>query len=243
MNPLHTLQFASRFGPAALLVLACHAAAQPAAAPQPPSVTVTAAASTTVTNDRVQAWLRAEAEDASAATAASRTNATIARALAEAKAYPTVKVATAGYSTQQIAEPGKPTRWHVVQSISLDSGDFTQAAALMSRLQDQDGLLLSGMGSSISEKTRHEAEDAVTDQAIKGWQMRAQAAAQGLGFSVWRVGHVVVQTNDGGRPYPMMRAQAMAAPGGAAPVNVEGGTTEVTVTVSGEAVLEQPRKP
>jgi predicted secreted protein len=243
MKPRSTLQAALRFLPASLVVLAGHAAAQMPASAQPPSVTVTAAASTTVPNDRLQAWLRAEAEDASAATAASRTNATIARALAEAKAYPTVKVATAGYSTQQIAEPGKPTRWHVVQSISLDSGDFTQAAALMSRLQDQDGLLLSGMGFSISERARHEAEDAVTEQALKGWQTRAQAAAQGLGFATWRVGHVVVQTNDGGRPYPMMRAQAMAAPGGGAPVNVEGGTTEVTVTVSGDAVLGEPRKP
>ena len=225
----------------AALLSAVNAAAQlPPAAPSPPTVTVTAVASTTVANDRLQAWLRAEAEDVNPATAASQANALVAKALAAAKAYPAVKVATAGYSTQQIAEKGKPTRWRVIQSITLDSGDFTQAATLMTRLQDQGGMLLSGMGFTLSERARREAEDALTDQALKGWQARAQAAARGLGFGAWRVGHVVVQTTGPGPVFPQGRIQAMAAPGGS-PVTLEAGTTEVSVTVAGDAVLEQPR--
>ena len=226
----------------AVALLAASASAQmPPPGIGPPVVTITAAVTTVVPNDRLQAWMRAEAEDASPATAASQTNTLVAKALAEAKLYKTVKVATAGYSTQQIAEKGKPTRWRVTQSITLDSNDFTQAATLMSRLQDQGGMLLSNMVFSLSDKIRKDAEDSVTDQAIKGWQARAQAAAQGLGFGAWRVGHVTVQTSGGGPVYPQMRVQAMAAPAGA-PVTLEAGTTEVSVTVSGEAVLEQPRK-
>ena len=224
----------------ALTVFAVAASAQAPTSSAPPTVTVTATATTTVANDRLEAWLRAEAEDVSPATAASQVNAAIAKALADAKSFAAVKVATAGYSTQQIAEKGKPTRWRVTQSISLESSDFTQAATLMSRLQDQNGLLLSNMGFSLSDKVRREAEDSVTDQAIKGWQARAQAAAQGLGFAAWRIGHVTVQTSGGGPIYPQMRAQAMASPAGA-PVTLEAGTTEVSVTVSGEAILEQPR--
>jgi predicted secreted protein len=231
------------FGMTAGLLFAASVPAQPVPVVSPPSVTVTATATATVPNDRLQAWLHAEAEDPNPATAASQTNALIAKAVAEAKLYPAVKVATSGYVTQQIAENGKPTRWRVTQSISLDASDFTQAAALMSRLQDQGGMLLSGMGFSISEKTRREAEDTITDQALKGWQARAQAAAQGLGFAAWRVGHVVVQTTGGGIVYPQMRAQAMSMPAAAAPVTVEAGTTEVSVTVSGDAVIEQPRLP
>jgi len=244
MNAAARATIALRCALSGLALLTGTAAAQvPPSVPNPPSVTVTAVVTTTVPNDRLQAWLRAEAEDVSPATAASKTNALIAKALAEAKLYPAVKVATAGYSTQQIAEKGKPTRWRVTQSISLDSSDFTQAATLMSRLQDQGGLLLSGMGFSISERTRREAEDAVTEQALKGWQNRAQQAAQGLGFASWRVGHVVVQTTGGGPVYPhQMRAQVMAAPE-AAPVTLEAGTTEVSVSVSGDAVLEQSRLP
>src|SRR3989441_2696264 len=139
----------------ALLVAMAACAAAPVLAhptpPQQPAVTVTASATATIANDRLQAWLRAEAENASAGTAASQVNATIAKALAEAKGYPSIKVATAGYSTQQVSDKVKAQRWRVVQTISVDGGDFTSAAALISRLQDDHGLLLSGMGFSLAE--------------------------------------------------------------------------------------------
>lgn len=205
--------------------------------PSPPTVSVSASATATVANDRLQAWLRTEAENVKPAVAASQVNATIAKAIADAKVYPGIKVATAGYSTQQISEKGQPTRWRVTQSISLDASDFTAAATLMSKLQDENGLLLSGMGFSLADKTRRDAEDSVTLQAIRSWQARAQQAARGLGFGAWRVGHVSVQPSGGGPVYPVMRAQAMSAMA-AAPVALEAGTTDVTVTVSGEAVLD-----
>ncbi len=207
-------------------------------APAPPTVTVTASATATVNNDRLQAWLHADAENASASAAASQVNATIAKALATAKEFPSIKVATAGYSTQQVSDKVKATRWRVMQTLALEAADFTAAAALISRLQDDNGLLLSGMGFSLAENTRRKAEDSVTQQAIKTWQMRAQQAAQGLGFSAWKPGHVTVQTADGGRVYPMARAMATANSAGGAPVAMEAGTTDVTVTVSGEAVLQ-----
>jgi predicted secreted protein len=217
--------------------------AQPFAGPIPPAVTVSASASVTVQNDRLQAWLRAEAENANPAVAASQVNAAIAKVLAEGKAYPAVKLATAGYSTQQVSDKQKPSRWHVVQTVSIDSGDFTAAANLISKLQDEDGMLLSGMGFSLGDKNRRDAEDSVTQQAIKSWQARAQQAALGLGFTGWHPGHVTVQTGDGGRAYPMMRAQAMASSVGSSPVAMEAGTTEVSVTVSGEALLDSPKGP
>jgi predicted secreted protein len=204
-----------------------------------PSVNVSASATATVTNDRLQAWLRTEAENVSPAVAAGQVNAASAKAIADAKAFPTVKVATLGYSTQQIAEKGKPTRWRVSQTITVDATDFTAAATLLSKLQDENGLLLSNMSFSISDKTRRDAEDGVTQQAIKAWQARAEQAARGLGFPAWRVGHVSVQSS-GGQPYPVMRAQPMAM-GAAPPVAIEAGTTDVTVTVSGDAMLEGAR--
>ena len=229
----------------AVIAAACATAgvacAQPAA-PAQPTVTVSASATITVSNDRLQAWLRAEAENPSPAAAASQVNALIAKALADARSYPAVKVATAGYSTQQISEKGKQSRWHVAQAVSLDSADFTTAAILITKLQEEDGLLLSGMGFSLSDKTRRDAEDGVTRQAIQSWQSRAEQAAQALGFARWHPGHLTVQAGDGGRMYPTMRAQATTgfAP---APVALEGGTTDVTVTVNGEAVLEPSTMP
>lgn len=211
-----------------------------AQAPEQPAVAVSASASMSVPNDRLQAWLRAEAESASPATAAAQVNARIATALAEAKKYPAVKTATAGYSTQQVADAAKATRWRVTQTLSLESGDFTAAATLISRLQEEGGMLLSGMGFSLAESSRRAAEDTLTQQAVKSWQTRAQQASQALGFAGWRTGRVTVQTGDGSRPYPVMRAQ-VAGYAAAAPVALEAGTTEVSVTVSGDALLEQAR--
>jgi len=226
------------------LMAAAGAGGSHAQAPASPSaVAVTASSTVTVQNDRLQAWLRAEAENANPGVAASQVNAMVATALASAKAYPSVKVATAGYSTQPIADKQKPNRWRVAQTLSLDSSDFTAAATLISRLQDEDGLLLSAMGFSLTDKTRRDAEDSVTHQAIKSWQTRAQQAAIGLGFAAWRPGHVSVQTGDAGRAYPVMRAQTIASPVGGAPVALEAGTTDVSVTVSGDAVIDTTRVP
>jgi predicted secreted protein len=193
-----------------------------------------------VPNDRLQAWLRAEAESPSPATAAAQVNARITKAFVEAKQYPAVKAATAGYSTQQITEAGKAARWRVTQTVSLESGDFTAAATLISKLQDEGGLLLSSMGFSLAESSRRAAEDGLTQQAVKSWQARAQQASQALGFAGWRTGRVTVQTGDASRPYPVMRAQAAGyAP--TAPVPLEAGTTEISVTVTGDALLEQAK--
>jgi predicted secreted protein len=226
---------------AAAFALACASANAQAPQPMQPSVTVSASATATITNDRLQAWLRAEAENPNASAAASQVNAAIGKALADAKAFPSLKVASAGYSTYQVSDKAKAQRWHVVQTISIDASDFNAAAAFITKMQDENGLLLSGMGFTVSEKARHEAEDSVTQQAIETWQERAQQAAQSLGFGAWRIGRVTVQTSDGGRVYPVARMQAMAAPAAAAPVALEAGTTDVTVNVSGDALLEQPR--
>jgi len=176
-----SVQIARAAAMAALLAVSATAglaSAQVPGVPTQPIVTVSASATVTVSNDRLQAWLRAEAENPSPAAAASQVNAIIAKALAGARSYPAVKLATAGYSTQQISEKGKPSRWRVAQAVSLDSADFTAAAILITKLQDEDGLLLSGMGFSLSDKTRRDAEDGVTRQAIRSWQSRAEQAAQ-----------------------------------------------------------------
>jgi len=209
--------------------------------PEVPTVAVSASATASLPNDRVQAWLRAEADNANPASAAAQVNTTVARALSRIRTVAAIKAATSGYTTQQIVEKGKPARWRVTQSITLDSGDFSAVATLIGRLQEEDGLLLSGMNFSVTDEARAKAEDAVTQQAIRSWQERAQAAARGLGFPGWRPGRVTVQA--GGRAAPMFRAAAAEVYAGAPPVPVEAGTTDVTVTVTGDAVLEITRPP
>jgi predicted secreted protein len=226
----------------ACFALATAAVAQaPSAAPPYASVTVSASATTTVANDRLQAYMHAEADNADPAVAASAVNALTAKALARAKSVPSAKVATTSYSTQSILERGGASRWRVSQTISIEGSDFAAISRLVTQLQEQEGLVLSGMGFTVSNDARRQAEEAIVREALNNWKQRAGQAASGLGFSGWRVGHVSVQTNEPGRAQPMMRA-AMAAPqGGTAPVAVEAGTTEVSVNVTGDAILEGAR--
>jgi predicted secreted protein len=209
--------------------------------PMTPVVTLTASATASVANDRMYGWLRAEADNADPARAAAEVNAKMAKALARAKAASGVEVTTSGYSSYQVTEKNQPTRWRVTQSLSLDGSDFATMAALVSKLQADDLLLLSGMNFAVSPDARRKAEDALTQQAIKAWQARAQNAARGFGSDSWRAGKVTIQTGDYMRPQPMMRMAAGGGAAGAPQVNVEGGNTDVTVTVVGEAVLDAPR--
>ena len=210
-------------------------------APAQPIVSVSATATSDVANDRMHAMLRAEADNADAAQAASDVNARIGRALARARGVPGVDVSTTGYSSFQINEPNRPPSWRVSQTLVVDGGDFATLASLVSKMQTTDGLLLSGLSFTVSPATRRAAEDALTQQAIRNWQRRAQSAAQGFGSAGDRVGRITIQSNEFGRPQPMLRAAMSAGDARAAPVAVEGGMSEVTVTVNGEAILDNAR--
>jgi len=210
--------------------------------PEAPSVTVTASATASVANDRMHAWLRSEIDNPDPAKAASEVNTRIAKALARAKAVPGVEVSTSGYSSFQITEKNQPTRWRVTQSLFLEASDFATLAALVSRLQGEDGLLLSGLNFSVSEASRRKSEDALTQHMIKSWQARAKNAADGLGFPGWRVGKVTIQTGDHAPPRPLQRSVGVAYAASAAPIAVEGGNSDITVTISGDAVLETLRR-
>jgi predicted secreted protein len=234
-----------RFTSILAVVLSCASAATSAVAqadtastPQP-VVTLTATASSAVPNDRMQVWLRAEAENADPARAASEVNGKMARAIARAKAQAGVDVATPGYSTYPVYDKEqRPARWRAAQTLSLESSDFAALAALATALQADAGLLVSGVNFSVAPATRRKEEDALTEQAIRQWQQRAVNVARSFAAPGWRTGRVTVQTNDYARPQPMMRGAAMAQ---AAPIVVEGGSSDVTVTITGEAILDSAR--
>ncbi|HQR12587.1 MAG TPA: SIMPL domain-containing protein [Casimicrobiaceae bacterium] len=187
----------------------------------------------------MHASLRAESDNADAVAAANVVNARMGKALARARAASGVEASTSGYSSFQVTDKSQVTRWRVAQTLKLESSDFAALSALVSQLQAEGGLVVDGTQFSISEASRKKAEDSLTQQAIKSWQARASDAARGLGFDGWRVGNVTIQTGDFVRPQPMFRQSVMAA--GAPPVAMEAGNSDVTVTVTGDAVLETPR--
>jgi predicted secreted protein len=227
---------------AALLALlaASSQAQQPNTPVTQPVINVTASATSALPNDRMHAWLRVEVDQPDPVAAANDVNTKMGKALARAKAVKGVEASTTSYSSYQVSERNQPMKWRVSQTLQLESADFNALAALVSKIQSEDGLVLSGMSFSVSTAARRAAEDTLTQQAIKAWQARAQNAAQGFGAPSWRPGHVTIQTGDAVRPQPMMRAAAGTL-AQSAPVATEAGTSDITVTVSGEAILESAR--
>src|SRR4051812_48707347 len=136
----------------------------PAPAPLPPQpvVTVTASASSQLANDRMNAFLRVEVDSPDAVAAGSEVNTRMAKALARAKSVRGVEAATTAYSSYQFSERNQPIRWRVSQTLSLESSDFTALAALVSKIQSDDALVLSGMNFSVSAAARRTAEDSLT---------------------------------------------------------------------------------
>src|SRR3989441_2070162 len=169
----------------AVVGLAATTAIAQAPLPPVPVVAVTASATSSLPNDRMHAWLRVEADNPDPGAAANEVNTRMAKALARAKGVHGVDASTTAYSSYQISERNQPSRWRVSQTLALEGADFSALAALISKIQSDDGLVLSGMNFAVSPAARRAAEDALTQQAIKAWQARAQAAAQGFGSAGW----------------------------------------------------------
>ena len=172
---------------AATLALAVSAAAPLSALAQSnvpvtqPVISVTASTTAPLANDRMLAWLRIEVDNADPVAAANEVNTKMGKALARAKAVKGVDATTTSYTSYQVSERNQPSKWRVSQTLSLEGSDFGALSALVTKIQGEDGLVLSGMSFSVSTAARRAAEDALTQQAIKAWQARAQAAAQGFG--------------------------------------------------------------
>jgi uncharacterized protein YggE len=197
------------------LALSTAAAAQNIAPPprDVTSVTLTASATMQVDNDRMTIILQAEAEKPSATAAAAEVNAKMAKGLASAKAVSVVEAKTTSYSTNQVFEKGRFVRWRVSQLLEVETADFAAGANLATKLQ-------------------HEA--------LVEWQSLAKQAAASMGFGGYTPGRLTVNAGDSG-PRPRFAAQAMAKAADA--VTVAAGTSEMTTTVTGEAILDRDRKP
>ena len=227
----------------ALVAASPVARAQQDGAPTPvPVISVSASSTATVPNDRLHAWFRVEVDNPSAAAAAAEVNQRVARILAKLKALPDAQTSTSGYTSQQIVDKARPTRWRVTQTIKVEGGDFAAIGDAAGRLQAEDGAVLSGLSFGVSDELRKRTQDAITQQAIAGWRARAEAAAKGFGAAGWRPGRVTIQAGDGARPYPMMARAEMQMAAAPAPVPLEAGSTEVTVAVTGEAILDPMRR-
>lgn len=223
-----------RFKPI-LLVLALTTAGLPAyAAPTATTIDLSAEASRPAANDLARATVFAEATSASPGESARKVNTMVAEAVSTAKGYSRVKVQTAGTHTYPVyAKGGKIESWRMRSDITLESSDTAALSELVGKLQANLGV--SNVSLQPSPETRKKAESEATLEAIAAFRARAKLIADALG-KPYRIKHLSLGGQQYRPPVPMMRAAPMAAME-AAPMPMEAGESQISVTISGQIEL------
>jgi len=221
----------------ALLTAAAAASAQLHHEAPTDVVRLQAEASRDVNNDQMLVILAAEAEGQNPAELAAAVNRKMSEALKAANATQGVRARSGNYQTQRrYGKEGRVDGWQVSQELRLEASDFTAAAELVGKLQQS--LVVRGMSMRLSPQARRAAEDQLVAEAIGAFHARAEVVRQAMKASAYRVREVSVGTSPaipGPRPMAMM-AERGAPP---APVAVEAGQSQITVTAAGTIQLER----
>ncbi|SEI84518.1 SIMPL domain-containing protein [Paraburkholderia diazotrophica] len=161
------------------------------------------------------------------------------QALQKAKGVAGVTARTGAFSIYPSTDrDGRISAWRGRTEIVLESHDFAAASKLAGQLSSI--MQVGNVQFSLSPEAQRAAEQKLTGQAIASFRQQATAAAQAFGYSGYSIREVNV--GHGGMPPRPVMMMSMRADGGsakaAAPVPVEGGTSTVTVNVSGSVQMK-----
>ncbi len=219
--------------------MAASAAAQPSQQPFFNVVSLEASATAEVPTDTLTITLFTDEQGPDPTVLATRVNARLEQALAQAKSEPAVEARSGNYQTSPVYDRANQiTGWRIRAEMTLESRDFKAAGTLASRLQP--AMKLSAMVFSLSRAAREKAEGALLTEALDKYRRKAETIARTLGFPGYTLSQIVVRSDGpiiAPMPYRGVAMAAMADGAGPPPVPAEGGKNAVTVTVSGTVVL------
>lgn len=197
-------------------------------------VELSADAQRTAANDLFKATVFAEGTDTNSATLARQINQTVSNALELATKYPAVKAQTGNSQTSPVyGKTGQTIEgWRIRSEIQLESRNASALAELLGKLQTSMGV--SQLLALPSPETEKKAEAEASVAAIDAFRDRAGLVAATLGKK-YKIRELNISNSGRGGPvYPMFRAAKAAE---AAPVPMQAGDSQVTVTVSGKIEL------
>lgn len=199
------------------------------------TVDLSAEASVPAANDLGVATMYVEQTQTDAAALAREINRTISAALDISRAHADIKTQSAGISTSPVYAKGgsRIDAWRMRSEIRLESRNSTSLSALVGKLQET--LNVSQISMQPSPETRRKATEEAMVAALRNFEQRAELIASTLGKRY--ILHRLNVSESGYRPpvYAKMRNSAMMAD--AAPAPIEGGESDVSVTVSGAIEL------
>lgn len=226
--------------PLALALAPAVARAQSVAPYQPAGVlSLNAQASAEVPQDVVDITLFYEQEANDPSTLTGTLNQRADSALQKAKGVSGVTARTGSFSIYPSTDrDGKISAWRGRTEIVLESHDFAAASKLAGQLVSI--LQVGNVQFSLSPEAQRAAEQKLTGEAIRSFREQAASSAQAFGYGGYSIREVNVGRNGVmPRPMMMMSARAMNTEAKqAAPVSLEGGTSTVTVNVSGSVQMK-----
>jgi predicted secreted protein len=231
---------------AAAVLLAGAAMAQSAFAQsviqaQPSGVlSLAAQASADVPQDVVDITLFYEQEAQDPASLTSVLNQRADAALRQAKGVDNVTAHSGSFTVYPSTDrDGRISAWRGRTEVVLESKDFAAASKLAGKMSDS--MQVGSVTFSLSPEAQRAAEQKLSTQAIASFKQQAQSSAQAFGYSGYAIREVNIGRNGSSpRPVMMMAARSMGADAKmSAPMALEGGTSTVTVNVSGSVQMNR----
>ncbi|MFT4434950.1 SIMPL domain-containing protein [Caballeronia sp. 15715] len=231
---------------AAAVLLAGAAMAQSAFAQnviqtQPSGVlSLAAQASADVPQDVVDITLFYEQEAQDPASLTSALNQRADAALRQAKGVDNVTAHSGSFTVYPSTDrDGRISAWRGRTEVVLESKDFAAASKLAGKMSDS--MQVGSVTFSLSPEAQRAAEQKLSTQAIASFKQQAQSSAQAFGYSGYAIREVNIGHNGSSpRPVMMMAARSMGADAKmSAPMALEGGTSTVTVNVSGSVQMNR----
>ena len=129
---------------------------------------------------------------------------------------------------------GKLSGWQGSAGLILEGRDFARITETAGKLQT---MTVASINFGLTSEQFQAAQTKAQAQAIAKFRNNASDIAKGFGFSDYTLEEVHIGAET---PAPMMRQRmlASASMAGDAPIAAEGGTSQVTVTVSGSVQLK-----
>lgn len=203
-----------------------------------PTVSLSARAARTVQNDNATASLFVEREDSDAAKVSETVAVQANKAYALLKDFPELKVKTAGHQAYPIWDKGRVTRWRVRHELLVEAADFNALSKAIGAAQPY--AQLGGIRFSVSGKLRDATESQLIQEASTAFQKRADLVRQSFGAKAYRIKEIAVQSGEPSHIVPMLRTAMSVASAENTPPAMEGGSDEISLTISGSVELTMP---
>ncbi|POZ61911.1 SIMPL domain-containing protein [Chromobacterium alticapitis] len=228
-----------KFRAKSILLCCALASAAPLAAADGIQLNLSANAQREVPNDELSATLYVQQSNSKAAALADRLNRVTNDGLALGRGFKDVQLSSGSYNTwPSYDKNGKITGWQGRSEIQLKSGNFTNAAELIAKLQQT--MLLQGVQFGVSDKARRKAEQDMIPEAIASLKGQAEIAAKALGKSVVNIQQLDIgQQYHGFRPpITMMKAAVAGAEANVSQPDLQPGQSQLQLQVSGKVELK-----